>query len=144
VVQEGLDYGWPACHSASILDPEFGFEGACRGIEPPIVDLQAHSAPLGLVFYAGDTFPEDYRGDLFVAYHGSWNRSVPTGYKVVRVAFGEAGSTPQVLDFATGWLMPNGGQVTGRPTGVAVGPDGALYVSDDKGGFIYRIQYVGG
>ena len=141
LVNEGADYGWPSCHSGRILDPEFGYEGACDDVEPPIAEMQAHSAPLGLVFYDGEAFPEPYRGDLFIAYHGSWNRSVPTGYKVVRLPFQGSDPGSQVVDFATGWL--DEGKVTGRPVGLAVGPDGALYVSDDTGGFIYRISYKG-
>ena len=105
--------------------------------------MQAHSAPLGLVFYDGAAFPEPYRGDLFIAYHGSWNRSVPTGYKVVRLPFQGSDPGSEIVDFATGWLEEETETVTGRPVGLAVGPDGALYVSDDKGGFIYRIAYKG-
>ena len=144
LVREGADYGWPSCHSGQILDPDYGYEGACDNVEKPIADMQAHSAPLGLVFYEGDTFPEPYRDDLFIAYHGSWNRSVPTGYKVVRLPFEGSEPGSEVVDFATGWLEEDLETVTGRPVGLAIGPDGALYVSDDSGGFIYRIAYVGG
>ena len=105
--------------------------------------MQAHSAPLGLVFYTGNNFPPDYRGDLFIAFHGSWNRSVPTGYKVVRVPFKGQRPRGEVLDFVSGWLDDNSKMVTGRPVGLAVGPDGALYISDDKANLIYRIRYVG-
>jgi len=104
--------------------------------------MQAHSAPLGLVFYDGSSFPADYRGDLFIAFHGSWNRSVPTGYKVVRIPFVNGQPTGKVLDFATGWRNERSGNVAGRPVGLAIGPDGALYVSDDKADRIYRIQAV--
>jgi len=105
--------------------------------------MQAHSAPLGLVFYTGKNFPAEYRGDLFVAFHGSWNRSVPTGYKVVRVPLENSHLSGPVDDFATGWLSVAEGRASGRPVGLAVGPDGALYVSDDKAGMIYRISYQG-
>jgi glucose/arabinose dehydrogenase len=101
--------------------------------------MQAHSAPLGLAFYQADQFPEDYQGDLFVAFHGSWNRSVPTGYKVVRIHM-NGDSPAEVQDFATGWLKADGSS-WGRPVGLAVGADGSLYVSDDGGGIIYRIAY---
>jgi glucose/arabinose dehydrogenase len=147
-VEEGIDYGWPFCHSGYIVDPDMGFEGACNEVPTPVADLQAHSAPLGLAFYpdvasGGSSFPDEYKGDLFIAYHGSWNRSVPTGYKVVRLPFdgGEPGG--QVEDFAVGWLNEVDGTSTGRPVGLAIGPDGALYVSDDKGGVIYRISHTG-
>jgi glucose/arabinose dehydrogenase len=148
IVEEGGNYGWPGCHSGRIIDPDLGSEGACDDIPAPVIDLQAHSAPLGLAFYPGGlstagSFPGEYQGDLFIAYHGSWNRSEPTGYKVVRLPL--AGSEPAgpVEDFAIGWLDENDGTSTGRPVGLAVGPDGALYVSDDKGDTIYRISYEG-
>ena len=108
----------------------------------PALKMQAHSAPLGLAFYTGSAFPSEYRGDLFVAFHGSWNRSVPTGFKVVRVQIdaGRPAGAPE--DFATGFADTAEGRVLGRPVGVAVGPDGALYVSDDKSGFVYRIARI--
>lgn len=140
IVRDGADYGWPACHSGDIVDPDFGEPGSCDGVEAPIVEMQAHSAPLGLTFYDGEMFPPEYRGDLFIAFHGSWNRSVPTGYKVVRLPFENGEPADAVVDFATGWLKDDG-TVDGRPVGVLVGADGALYLSDDKGGFIYRISY---
>jgi glucose/arabinose dehydrogenase len=108
-----------------------------------VVKIQAHSAPLGLAFYTESRFPPEYRGDLFVTLHGSWNRSVPTGYKVVRVrvtADGRPEGPTAVEDFVTGWLVD--GRVSGRPVGIAVGPDGALYVSDDRGGRTYRVSYA--
>jgi glucose/arabinose dehydrogenase len=141
VVKEGDDAGWPRCHAGDIVDPEFGGENACQGVAPPVLEFQAHSAPLGLAFYDASTFPADYRGNLFVAYHGSWNRSVPTGYKVVRVRFGADGKPLAPEDFATGFVDERENKVRGRPVGVTVGPDGALYVSDDKGGFVYRISH---
>jgi glucose/arabinose dehydrogenase len=141
VLKDGSDHGWPRCHSGRIEDPEYGYPGACDGVTPPLVEMQAHSAPLGLAFYTGNAFPAEYQGDLFIAFHGSWNRSVPTGYKVVRLPLDGEKPTGPVQDFATGWLVEGSGDVSGRPVGLAVGPDGALYVSDDSGGFIYRISY---
>jgi glucose/arabinose dehydrogenase len=138
VVKQGDDAGWPRCHAGDIVDPEFGGQRGCDGVTPPVLEFQAHSAPLGLAFYTGDTFPAEYRGNLFVAYHGSWNRSVPTGYKVVRIRFDAQGRPLAPEDFATGFVDEEK-KVRGRPVGVTVGPDGALYVSDDKGGFVYRI-----
>jgi glucose/arabinose dehydrogenase len=144
IVQEGGDYGWPRCHSGNVVDPDFGGPDACQDVVQPAVQMQAHSAPLGLAFYTGRQFPSEYWGDLFIAFHGSWNRSVPTGYSVIRLPL--RGSEPQgpVEEFASGWLDPESNDASGRPVGLAVGPDGALYVSDDKGGFIYRISYHGG
>jgi glucose/arabinose dehydrogenase len=141
VVDEGDDAGWPRCHSGRIVDPDYGRPGACEGVDDPVIEMQAHSAPLGLTFYAGEQFPEEYRGDLFIAFHGSWNRTVPTGYKVVRVPMknGEPGA---VEDFAAGWLREDGSQ-WGRPVDVLTGPDGSLLISEDGEGFIYRAFYAG-
>ena len=141
-VAQGADYGWPGCHSGTVPDPEFGGENACQGVLQPVVQMQAHSAPLGLTFYDGETFPAEYQGDLFVAFHGSWNRTVPTGYKVVRLDFMDGVAANAITDFATGWLEPETETVDGRPVDVTVGADGALYVSDDRAGLIYRIQYT--
>lgn len=140
IVRDGLDYGWPVCHSGNIEDPDMGFPGSCEGVEPPVTEMQAHMAPLGIAFYTGDAFPEAYQGDLFIAQHGSWNRSEPVGYKVMRLPLDGSTPTGPAEDFAVGWLRDDG-SVDGRPVGLAVGPDGALYVSDDKGGFIYKISY---
>ena len=138
-VVDGGDYGWPRCHSGRISDPEFGGSSACEDVLPPQVEMQAHSAPLGLVFYNGEGFPAEYQGDLFVAFHGSWNRTLPTGYKVVRIAM--QGDKPgPVQDFATGWLVDNSSW--GRPVDLVVATDGSLLLSDDAAGFIYRIFYT--
>jgi glucose/arabinose dehydrogenase len=99
------------------------------------VDLQAHSAPLGLAFYFGEQFPAEYTGKLFVAYHGSWNRNQPTGYKVAAIDI----DSGEVTDFATGWLQ--GSNVLGRPVDLVVASDGSLLVSDDNAGLVYRIYY---
>lgn len=141
-LQDGGNYGWPRCQAGDIIDPDFGRPGDCNGVVQPLVKMQAHSAPLGLAFYNANQFPQQYRG-LFIAFHGSWNRSVPTGYKVVFVPLDTSGKVAgKVQDFATGWLVNNDTAV-GRPVGLAVSPGGALYVSDDKGGIIYRIMYKG-
>jgi glucose/arabinose dehydrogenase len=141
IVDEGEHYGWPFCQNGHIVDPDEGFTGACEGVPLPLTEMQAHSAPLGLVFYTGQTFPQAYHHDLFIAFHGSWNRSTPTGYKVVRLPLEGSTPTSPVEDFATGWLDEETLAAAGRPVGLAVGADGALYISDDKGGFIYRISY---
>lgn len=140
LIREGGDYGWPRCHSGRIIDPDFGSPEACDGVEGPLVEMQAHSAPLGLAFYTGDQFPEEYQGDLFVAFHGSWNRSLPVGYKVVRIPVDGEKIGP-VEDFAVGWLV--NGSSWGRPVDIVIGPDGSMFVSDDAGGRIYRIFYSG-
>jgi glucose/arabinose dehydrogenase len=141
-LRDGGNYGWPRCHAGTIIDPEFGSATACAGVVQPLANLQAHSAPLGLAFATQSQIPPAYRG-LYVAYHGSWNRTAPTGYKVVFIPLDGAGNVAgPPKDFATGWRQANG-DVHGRPVGLAVGPDGALYVSDDTNGAIVRITYAG-
>jgi len=145
-VQSGQNYGWPYCYGQRIPDttqsPPAGY---CAQTGVPAVEMQAHSAPLGLAFYDGKQFPAQFAGDLFVAFHGSWNRSVPTGYKLVRVRFvngqpdSRAGNA-LVEDFAIGWNR--NGAVWGRPVEPLVAPDGALLLTDDKAGAIYRITYA--
>jgi len=140
-VKHGGFYGWPDCFAVggrAVADR--GANGSaerCRQMTLPTIEIQGHSAPLGLAFYTGAGFPPAYRGNLFVAYHGSWNRSVPTGYKVVRVPFKDGRPSGPVEDFATGWL--EGGSVRGRPVGLQMGADGTLYLSTDDA--IYRISY---
>lgn len=134
----GGNFGWPNCYSHLPTD------ALCRGTVPPRVKLQAHSAPLGSAFYTGSMFPPEYRGDLFVALHGSWNRSIPTGYKVIRIKLSDKSEPQGVEDFITGWIRPGEtrkGVWMGRPVGMVVGPDGALYISDDAAGAIYRVTY---
>lgn len=142
LVRRGGDYGWPYCYGNRIPDPEMGSRERCAATVPSTFELPAHSAPLGLDFYTGTMFPPEYRGDLFIAFHGSWNRSVPTGYKVVRVRFRPeaSGARPVAMeDFVDVWFK--GGRVTHRPVDVKTGPDGALYISDDRGGTIFRLTY---
>jgi len=141
-VKDGGYYGWPYCRAADgrpVPNPEYNDELKCAKAEPSALVLQAHSAPLQIAFYRRTQFPARYRGALFVAYHGSWNRSVKTGYKVVAVFFAN-GRPQRVEDFATGWLRPDQ-RVTGRPAGLAISPDGSLYISDDLGGTIYKVTY---
>jgi glucose/arabinose dehydrogenase len=139
-LQAGADYGWPRCEAGDIIDPDFGHSGDCNGIVQPLLIMQAHSAPLGLAFYNANQFPELYQNSLYIAFHGSWNRSIPTGYKLVRVPLRDGKVAGPASDFATGWLQGNG-SVTGRPVGVAVAPDGSLFVSDDTSSVIYHIWY---
>jgi glucose/arabinose dehydrogenase len=139
IVYEGKHYGWPYCYGQRIPDPQYNDAELCATTEPPVVELQAHSAPLGLRFYNGDMFPEEYHGDLFVAYHGSWNRKVPTGYKVVRIVLDD--EEPVVEDFVVGWLVD--GEKWGRPVDVLVGVDGSMFISDDFAGVVYRVSYEG-
>ncbi len=140
IVTEGADYGWPYCYGNRIPNPEYNDAARCAGTIPPALALQAHSAPLGMTFLSrASTFPQEYHGDLLVAYHGSWNRSTPTGAKVVRVRV-TAGKPTSVQDFITGWQLPNGSR-WGRPADVVVAADGSVLVSDDEAGVIYRISH---
>ncbi|MGH6995521.1 MAG: PQQ-dependent sugar dehydrogenase, partial [Stellaceae bacterium] len=104
--------------------------------------IQPHSAPLGLAVYEGAQFPADYKGDVFVALHGSWNRATRTGYKIVRVRMKNGAPTGEYDDFVIGFLLPNG-TVWGRPVGVTVAADGALIFSDDGSGTLWRVAYKG-
>ncbi|HEX5167451.1 MAG TPA: PQQ-dependent sugar dehydrogenase [Thermomicrobiales bacterium] len=135
---QGDDFGWPRCHAGDVIDPQFGSEDACDGVAPPAVKMQAHSAPLGLTFVSGDQLAQ-YAGDLLVAFHGSWNRSEPTGFKVVRVPFESGVPAGAVVDFISGWLLPDG-ERWGRPVDVLIAPDDSLLISDDEGGRIFRLH----
>jgi glucose/arabinose dehydrogenase len=144
----GGDFGWPFCYGKRVVDTKYPGSSAarCARTMPTAFDLQAHSAPLGIAFYTGTQFPQEYRNDLFVAFHGSWNRSIPTGYKVVRIRLNARGEAQSVEDFLTGFVAANEtrkGRWIGRPVGVTVAPDGALFVSDDDNGAIYRVSWTG-
>lgn len=138
ILTDGGDYGWPYCYGDRVPNPEYNDAARCARTIAPAAKLQAHSAPLGMSFLARATrLPAAYRSDLLVAYHGSWNRDTPTGAKVVRVHV--AGGKPgEVEDFITGWQRPDGSR-WGRPVDVLVAADGAVLVSDDQGGAIYRV-----
>jgi len=143
IVQHGKDYGWPNCYGKNVHDGDFdkNNQASCSGKVPSHVDLQAHSAPLGLGFIPEEGWPEEYWHDLIVAYHGSWNRSIPTGYKLVHIKLDAKGNYEGTEDFITGWLPASGGGALGRPAGVLIQPGGTMYVSDDGRGVIYRIRY---
>ena len=138
VLKDGKYYGWPQCWLPGQRNPEYP-DADCSGVEPPAITFQAHSAPLGLAFYTGTKFPPDYKGDAFITYHGSWNRSVPTGAKVVHVKV-QNGKPVSVEDFVVGWQFANGDR-WGRPVAVVQAPDGSILISDDNGGRIWRITY---
>lgn len=130
-IVDGADAGWPRCHAGTLPDPEFGTAtDACGGVAAPVATFPAHTAPLGLVRW-GD--------HLYVALHGSWNSSVKVGYAVWRIPWSGDGPSGAPEPFATGFLREGAADALGRPVGLAVGADGALYVSDDKAGYIYRI-----
>jgi glucose/arabinose dehydrogenase len=143
-VRDGAFYGWPWYYIGAHQDPRHdGEHPELRDkITIPDVLLQPHSAPLGLAVYTGTQFPRAYRNDIFVALHGSWNRARRTGYKVVRAILHDGKPTGEYEDFLTGFVTKEG-DVWARPVGVAVAADGALLVSDDAGGTIWRIAYTG-
>lgn len=134
----GTHFGYPECFGAKGVDPDFGLEGLCQKRTPPAWEFPAHMAPLGLLFYQGTLFPESYRNQLFVAQHGSWNRSVPHGYRVVMLKFKKGLPVSEQI-FADGWLKVDG-TVIGRPVDLLELKDGSLLVSDDYSGLIYRIS----
>jgi glucose/arabinose dehydrogenase len=144
ILQDGKNYGWPYCFGKKIHDDNFDPDGDraqfCKASEASQIDIPAHSAPLGLAFLKNSRWPAEYKNNLLVAYHGSWNRSVPTGYKIVRHKFNREGRYLGVEDFITGWLQ--GGNVLGRPVDILEDEDGKIYISDDKAGMIYLVEHI--
>ncbi len=144
-VQEGDFYGWPYAYSGTNPDPEFGEKrpDLVATTKVPDVLFESHSAPVGLIFYDGEQFPEEYRGDAFITLHGSWNRTQATGYKIVRVHFENGRPSSWYENFATGFWTEGEKppQVWGRPAGLAVMPDGSLLMADDWNDTIWRISY---
>jgi glucose/arabinose dehydrogenase len=142
ILRDGGDFGWPYCYSQggkAVPNPEYHDAARCARTIPAALEMQAHSAPLGMTFLDKATlFPAEYRSDLLVAFHGSWNRSVPTGAKVVRVRVRD-GKPVSYEDFITGWQDQNGRR-WGRPVDVIVYKDGSVLVSDDSNGAIYRVS----
>jgi glucose/arabinose dehydrogenase len=141
-VASGGFYGWPWYYIGAHEDPAHKGQrpDLANRIAIPDILLQAHSAPLGIVFYEGSQFPAEYKGDAFAALHGSWNRAKRTGYKVVRLIFKDGKATGEYEDFLTGFVVDDAG-VWGRPVDVAVAHDGSLLITDDDGGAIWRVAY---
>ena len=140
VLENGKHYGWPYCYTVAnkaVWDRDYGKrdQAFCDSTVPAFATTTAHSAPLGLAFYTGTQFPEAYRGLMFVALHGSWNRTKKSGYKVITIN----PKTGETKDFMTGWLQNE--SVSGRPVDLEVAPDGALMLSDDGANLVYRITY---
>ncbi|MAS37109.1 MAG: sorbosone dehydrogenase [Anaerolineaceae bacterium] len=141
IPEPGLHFGFPYCHAGTLEDVDFNEGQPCDSFTPPAINLGPHVAPLGMKFYTGEMFPETYHNQIFIAEHGSWNRTTPIGYRISLVRL-EANTAVSYETFAEGWLLPDG-TVTGRPVDVLVMPDGALLVSDDAAGAVYRISYSG-
>jgi glucose/arabinose dehydrogenase len=138
LTKPGMHFGFPFCHGDGIRDPEHNAGHACSEFTAPARLLGPHVAAIGMRFYTGTMFPEKYRGGIFIAEHGSWNRSTPVGYRVSFVKI-EGGRATSYEPFASGWLR--GSSASGRPADVQVMPDGSLLVADDKAGRLYRISY---
>lgn len=143
IINEGGNYGWPICYGKNIHDTNFDKNTYIRNPcmepfeKPSYIDIPAHSAPLGLAFFPEEGWPEEYWYNLLVAYHGSWNRSEPTGYKIVRYKLDAQGNYLGEEDFVSGWFAKDG--ALGRPVDILIQPGGVIYVSDDKAGVIYKV-----
>jgi glucose/arabinose dehydrogenase len=139
IIKQGKHYGWPYCYESQTFDENFGLTFDCSKTEAPAYTFTAHMAPLGLTFYRKGSLPKHYKNSVFIAFHGSWNRSTPAGYKVVRLKLNQRGNIISHSDFLTGWLG-NNGLAIGRPVDIEQSPEGDLYLSDDLLGVIYKIS----
>lgn len=137
--QKNMHFGFPYCHAGDIPDPQYGNRRNCDEFSSPALKLGPHVAPLGMKFYTGEMFPSTYRHQIFIAEHGSWNRSIPIGYRISLARFDKK-QPPRYEIFAEGWLQ--GEKAWGRPVDIIEMNDGSLLVSDDKAGVIYRISYL--
>ncbi len=138
--KDGLHFGYPYCHQGDLPDPRFGNKRSCDEFVPPVQKLGAHVAPLGLEFYTGTMFPDEYHHQIFIAEHGSWNRSKKSGYRVTLVRL-DGNRSIGYEPFAYGWLDEETDSAWGRPVDIELLPDGSMLVSDDYAGAIYRIYY---
>jgi glucose/arabinose dehydrogenase len=141
VTRKGMNFGYPFCHQGNLLDPDFGKGRTCDEFDAPDMLLGPHIAALGMRFYTGSMFPAEYRNSIFIAEHGSWNRTKKSGYQVTRVTLDRTGKPVSKEPFLTGFI--NGEDFWGRPADVQVMPDGALMVSDDTAGALFRVTYTG-
>ncbi len=143
IIEQGKNYGWPICYGKNVHDTNFDknqyIQNPCNDKTPSFIDLPAHSAPLGLAFIPEEGWPQDYWYDLLVAFHGSWNRSEPTGYKIVRLKLDEKGNYEGAEDFISGWLTSKGKKL-GRPVDILVLSGGTAYITDDSSGVIYKLS----
>lgn len=138
LAEEGTHFGYPYVHGDDVADPEFGKNKDLSQYQKPAQELGPHVAPLGMTFYTGDMFPAEYRNQILIAEHGSWNRSKKIGYRVMMVRL-DGNKAVSYEPFAEGWLK--GESVSGRPVDVLVMPDGSVLISDDEAGVIYRVTY---
>jgi glucose/arabinose dehydrogenase len=137
----GANFGFPYCHAKGIPDPDIKRPNPCAGVILPVATLGAHTAALGMRFYTGKMFPAEYKDAILVARRGSWNKTVKTGYDVLRVKATPDGRNVQVRPFVTGFLDGKKNEFWGRPVDVMLMPDGSVLVSDEQNGAIYRVSY---
>ena len=142
VTEKDQHFGYPYCHGNDIGDPEFGGKYSCSDFVMPVQNLGPHVAPLGLKFYTGKMFPDAYKGDIFIAEHGSWNRSKKIGYRISRVKI-ENNKSVGYETFIYGWLDDDEQEAWGRPVDILILEDGSMLISDDKANAIYRVTYTG-
>jgi glucose/arabinose dehydrogenase len=142
VTEKDQHFGYPYCHGGDIGDPEFGGEYSCSDFVKPVQKLGPHVSPLGLKFYTGKMFPDEYKGDIFIAEHGSWNRSKKIGYRISRVKI-ENNKSVGYETFIYGWLDDEKQEAWGRPVDILILEDGSMLISDDKANAIYRVTYTG-
>ncbi len=135
-----MHFGFPYCHGGDLPDPVFGKGYKCSEFSPPEIKLPAHVAPLGMHFYTGNMFPDEYKNCAFICEHGSWNRSIPDGYRVSLVRF-QNNKAVKYETFIDGWLQPS--KIWGRPVDLLFLKDGSMLISDDYAGVIYRVKYSG-
>jgi glucose/arabinose dehydrogenase len=140
VARYGTHYGYPYCHQGDLPDPKYAMGHKCSEFTPPVVKLGPHVAPLGMKFYTGSQFPAEYKNNIFIAEHGSWNRNKFLGARIVRVIVDPDGKQAREVVFASGWLQGDKNYL-GRPSDILVAKDGSLLVADDWAGAIYQVSY---
>lgn len=141
--REGMHFGYPYCHQGNLPDPKYGKQRQCAAFTAPVQILGPHVAALGMEFYTGNQFPKEYKNQIFIAEHGSWNRSKKSGYRVMLVTLDDNQNATSYKPFAEGWLLEDKDDAWGRPVDVELMPDGSILVSDDYANAIYRIYYAG-
>lgn len=144
ITKAGLNFGYPYCHAAGVVDPDIKKADACKDVTKPVTLMGPHAAAMGVKYYTGDMFPAAYKNTMFVARKGSWNRTQRFGYDVVNVVPSADGKSAKITPFLTGFLDTKENKFSGRPAYILQMPDGALLVSDEQLGAIYRISYSGG
>ncbi len=140
--EDGMHFGYPYCHQGDTPDPEFSTR-PCSDFTAPAQNLGAHVAPLGIEFYTGNTFPDQYKKQIFVAEHGSWNRSKKSGYQISLLSLNDKNEVDSYEPFIKGWMDPQKDSVWGRPVDIEWMPDGSMLISDDYANVIYRVSYEG-